>query len=189
MSTSRHTHTHTWKHTWTVKAEVIITVTALSFHPTRLLFDFNNSSSHYPAFDIHSLLFDVTGWVSTNWGWIIPRRFTSAFPPLCRRLCSTDSGFIPPVVFEGIISLDWKRPLLSCQTHCSRCTLGFRRSRADTFINMTPCFVLLASFWLAMAFELEAGKLIGLRLMHGNRGLWEKAGWPEATHDRQIMTV
>lgn len=93
------------------------------------------------------------------------------------------------MVFEGIISLDWKRPLLSCQAHCSRCALGFRRARADTFINMTPCFVLLASFWLAMAFELETGKLIGLRLMHGNRGLWEKAGWPEATHDRQIMTV
>lgn len=54
---------------------------------------------------------------------------------------------------------------------------------------MTPCFVLLASFWLAVAFELEAGKLIGLRLMHGNHGLWEKARWPEATHDRQIMTV
>ena len=109
--------------------------------------------------------------------------------PLCHRRCGTDSGFIPPVVFEGIISPAWKRPLSSCQAHCSRCALGFRRARADTFINMTPCFVLLASFWLAMAFELETGKLIGLRLMHGNRGLWEKAGWPRATHDRQIMTV
>lgn len=98
--------------------------------------------------------------------------------PLCRYCWSIDSGFIPPVGFEGIISLDWKRPLLSCQAHCSRCAQDFRRARADTFINMTPCFVLLASFWLAMAFELETGKLIGLRLIHGNRGLWEKGGWP-----------
>ena len=97
------------------------------------------------------------------------------FPQSCQR-CSTDFGFMPPVVFEVIISLDWMRLLLSCQAHRSVYKLGFSRARADTFINMTPCFVLLASFWLAMAFELETGKLIGLCLMHGNESFGRSQG-------------
>lgn len=181
MSPSQHTHIHSDTH---LKTHLSSRCWGNHLHhqpPSYTSLVFCSTSKTHPVIIQHlifSLLFDVIGWVSPNWGWIILRRFTSVFSPLCCHRWSTDSGFIPPVVFEGIISLDWKRPLLSCQAHRSRCELGFRRARADTFINMTPCFVLLASFWLAMAFELETGKLIGLRLMHGNEGFGRRQGGP-----------
>lgn len=64
-----------------LNTDVTASVITITFHPASLLFKSTTAWNHYPAFEIHSLLSDVTGWVPTNWAWVIPRRVTSF--PLC----------------------------------------------------------------------------------------------------------